>query len=102
MAFEGNRRSEKFGEYVVPLMGIGVQALELFSFVVALLAKEEVVTVLAHPAVLEDAFLAIETLVSFILLHLCLEDDLQLVVSLVPPHQCVVRVIRTLKIAFLA
>lgn len=44
--------SENFSQNVVLFMCVGVQTLELAPLLVAFLTEEEVVAVLAHPAVL--------------------------------------------------
>lgn len=79
--------SKNFGEDVVFLVGVGIEALELGAIFEALLAEEEVVAVLAHPAVLQYLPLAGKALVALVLLHLGLEDDFQLVRGLVPAGQ---------------
>lgn len=94
--------SKNFGEDVVLLVGVGVEALEVGPGVEALLAEEEVVAVLAHPAVLEDLALAAEALVALVLLHLRLEDDLQLVGGLVAAGEAGEGGGRTLEVALLA
>lgn len=75
--------SKNFSEHVVLLVRVGVEALEVGPALEALLAEEEVVAVLAHPAVLQHLPLAPEALVPLVLLHLRLEDHLELVGGLV-------------------
>ena len=58
---------------MVLFVSIGVQTFELGTFLVALFAEEEVIAVLAHPAMLKHLSFAAEALVAFILLYLRLK-----------------------------
>lgn len=68
-------------------MCIGIQALELGTIIKAFIAEEEIIAIFAHPAMLQYLPLAREAFISFILLHLRLEYNLQLVSGLVPTGQ---------------
>lgn len=83
-------------------MRIGEETAEIGSLLVALGAEEEVVAVLAHPAVVDDLHLATEALVALVDLHLRLEDDLQLVRGLVALVGVEVGAGRPLEVALLA
>jgi hypothetical protein len=72
---------------VIFLVRVGVQTLELVSFLVAVGAKEKIVTVLAHPTLFQNLSLAVETLVFFAFLDLGLEDDLQLMIGFMSTHE---------------
>ena len=69
------------------LVRVGVQTLELMSFLVAVGAEEKIVTVLTHPTLFQNLSLAVETFVFFAVLDLRLEDDLQLMIGLVSTHE---------------
>lgn len=94
--------SKNFSEHVVLLVGVGVEALEVSPGLEALLAEEEVVAVFAHPAVLQHLPLAPEALVTLVLLHLRLEDHLELVGGLVALGEVGVGRRGTLEVALLA
>lgn len=83
-------------------MRIGEETAEIGPLLVALGAEEEVVAVLAHPAVVDDLHLAAEALVALVDLHLRLEDDLQLVRGLVALVGVEVGAGRPLEVALLA
>lgn len=55
---------------MVLFMCIGIQTFELGPIMVALLAKEEIIAILAHPTILKDLSLATETLIPFVMLNL--------------------------------
>jgi hypothetical protein len=94
--------SENFRKNVIVLMSIGEETAEIDPLLIAICAKEEVVAVLAHPAVVHDLHLAAEALVALVHLHLGLEDDLQLVGGLVAFVGVEVGPRRPLEVAFLA
>lgn len=83
-------------------MRVGVERLELAAVLEALLAEEEIIAILAHPAVLEDLPLAGEALVSLVRVHLRVEDDLELVGGLVAAREGGVGGRRPLEVALLA
>lgn len=64
---------------------IGVEALKEVPFVVTLLTKEEVETVLAHVSDVHDGGLAVEALVMLVSNDLRFEDSLELVLLAVLP-----------------
>lgn len=64
---------------MVLLMRVCIQRLEIRTILEALFAKEEIVAILAHPAVFQYLPLTVEALIALVYLHLRLEDDLQLV-----------------------
>lgn len=45
-------------------MTVSIQTLERITFVITLVAEEEIVAVFAHPAILSDHFLAVKAVVS--------------------------------------
>jgi hypothetical protein len=57
-------------------MSICVQTFEIILIFKAFFAEEEVVAVLTHPTMLKNLPLAAETLISFVFLHLGIEDHL--------------------------
>lgn len=59
---------------MVLFVGVSVETLELSAVLEALLTEEEVVTVLTHPAVLQDLSFAGKALVALVFLHLRLKD----------------------------
>lgn len=83
-------------------MRVGIETLEFVALVVAIRAKEKIVTVLTHPAFLQDLAFAVEAFVFFAVLDLRFEDDFKLVVGLVPAHEGAEGRGRALKVAFLA
>ena len=66
---------------MVLLVVVGVQALETLPRLIALRAEEEVVAVLAHPAVLHHHLLAIETFVDSLFVEPRLKDHLELMIA---------------------
>ena len=62
-------------------MVIRIQTLKRVSFLIALVAEEEIVAVLAHPAVLHHHLLAIETFVDSLFVEPRLKDHLELMIA---------------------
>ena len=83
-------------------MRVGIETLEFVTLVVAIRAKEKIVTVFAHPTFLQDLAFAVEAFVFFAVLDLRFEDDFKLVVGLVSAHEGAEGRRRALKVAFLA
>ena len=69
---------------------------------VAGVAEEEIIAVLAHVALLEDLSFAAETLVFLLIADLGLQDGLELMFWFVSTHQAVLGTCWSLEVAFLA
>lgn len=72
--------SKQLGVNVVFFVGVRIQTLELIPVLVAPLAKEKVIAVLAHPAPFVYQLLAVKAFVFLLLVKLRLEHSLELMI----------------------
>lgn len=83
------------------LMSIRVQTFKFVTLLIASLAKEEVIAILAHPTPLKYYFLAIETLVFLLLIELRLKHGLEFMIWSMGFRTYQFFMPRTLEITFL-
>lgn len=66
---------------MVFLMCVGVEAFKFVSLFVALLAKEKIIAVLAHPAIFHNDFFTIEALVNAFIIKARFNHHFKLVIA---------------------